>query len=59
MQKWEYCTLVRISAKGRQPITNWPALWNFTSSGLKIIKRKGNEIENIAKTVAVLGEEGW
>ena len=61
MQVWEYCAVVGIQRyserRGFHP--RWPAIWHFTSDGIKEVEITIDEIKTTAKTIAQLGEQGW
>jgi hypothetical protein len=61
MDKWEYCAVVgiRAQAAGHSIDPHLPAVWYFTTKGLQISEIHGREADEIAKTVAQLGEDGW
>lgn len=61
MQKWEYCVVVGLSrlTTERYMHPDYPALWTLTPSGVNYKLMGKPESEELAKTIAQLGEEGW
>jgi hypothetical protein len=63
MPKWEYCAIVGVSRASNSPLyPRWPQWVQFTSQGhlaAKIGSSEKDELAELAKTIARLGEEGW
>lgn len=60
MPKWEYCAIRGTrwrSVSGLKPY--YPHLTLFAADGLKEWYIEKPEIDNAAKAIAQLGEEGW
>ena len=60
--RWEYCAVVGIdrrSLNSRDLYPHWPALWYFTSTGVRQRDIRGDEVNEAARTIATLGDEGW
>jgi hypothetical protein len=57
--RWEYCAVVGITKGQRGQERYNPAIWYFTSDGIKVVEVTGMEIAGVARAIARLGEEGW
>jgi hypothetical protein len=59
MQKWEYCAIVGIrrADDGLNPYR--PGIWHFTELGIQSTRIEKPEADEVAKTIAQLGEQGW
>lgn len=61
MQKWEYCAVVGIGRLNisRKPRPLFPAIWYFDVDGVQVVELKGQESHEMARAIALLGEQGW
>jgi hypothetical protein len=59
MQKWEYCAVVGIHQDYHKLKPYFPGIWHFTENGIQATQIKGTQADEIAKTIAQLGEQGW
>ena len=59
MTRWEYCAVKGLSSQMRNLHPTFPAMWYFGSEGVQSLDLKGNEADEVAYTIAKLGEEGW
>jgi len=59
MQKWEYCAIVNISTNNEKLSTYYPGIWHFTDLGIQVSRIHSPEADEVAKTIAQLGEQGW
>lgn len=61
MQRWEYCAVVGIGRinLSRKPRPLFPAIWYFGVDGIQVVELKGQEAHEVARAIALLGEQGW
>jgi hypothetical protein len=59
MQKWEYCAVVGVRRFNHKLDPSFPGVWHFTELGIQATQIKGPEADEVAKTIAQLGEQGW
>ena len=59
MQKWEYCAIVGISRNNEKLFPYYPGIWHFTDLGIQASRIHSPEADEVAKTIAQLGEQGW
>lgn len=61
MQKWEYCAVVGVGRVNisRRPRPLFPAIWYFDVDGVQVVELKGQEAHELARAIALLGNQGW
>lgn len=61
MQQWEYCAVVGVGRinLSRRPRPVFPAIWYFDVNGVQVVELKGQEADEVARAIALLGEQGW
>ncbi len=61
MQRWEYCAVVGMGRLNlsRKPRPVFPSIWYFGVDGVQVVELKGQEAHEVARAIALLGEQGW
>ncbi len=61
MQQWEYCAIIGVGRLNisRRPRPLFPAIWYFDVNGVQVVELKGQEADEVARAIALLGEQGW